>query len=240
MLKHRICASFSLLVLSVVLVALLLAFSQKAFGPQYTKPESIQTCGPYVGYVRNSDSEKIDLYTRDGTYVTSAAAKILSGFLNPSDEPAKAADTVAADFYCGKSGKLTWVYAVSKPTFHSSAVNLYTFMETEKTEKYYFDITHGGIVTGAVFVSDTVGFVGLRTPTERGFELYASFDAGASWKRVDIQLPHAWSNRYSLSPVTGGFSVEDGVYPFMLDTLSEKQLLYLASEDGGNTWFWKE
>lgn len=240
MLKHRICASFSLLVLSVVLVALLLAFSQKAFGPQYTKPESIQTCGPYVGYVRNSDSEKIDLYTRDGTYVTSAAAKILSGFLNPSDEPKNAFDTVAADFYCGKNGNLTWVYAASKPTFHSSAVNLYTFSETENTEMYYFDIVHGGIVTGAVFASDTVGFVSLRTPTERGFELYATFDAGASWKRVDIQPPYAWSNRYSLIPVTGGFSVEDGVYPFMLDTLSEKQLLYLASEDGGNTWFWKE
>lgn len=235
MFKHRICASVFLLISSVMLAALLVSFY-----PKEAKPEDAKTCGPYVGYTHDSDSEKIDLYTNDGAYVTSVAAKILSGFLNPSEEPAKAADTVAADFYCGKSGKLTWVYAVSKPTFHSSAVNLYTFMETEKTEKYYFDITHGGIVTGAVFVSDTVGFVGLRTPTERGFELYASFDAGASWKRMDIQLPHAWSNRYSLSPVTGGFSVEDGVYPFMLDTLSEKQLLYLASEDGGNTWFWKE
>ena len=235
MLKHRICASFSLLVSSVMLAALLFSFY-----PKEAKPEKAKTCGPYVGYTRDSDSEKIDLYTRDGTYVTSAAAKTLSGFLNPSDEPAKAADTVAADFYCGKSGKLTWVYAVSKPTFHSSAVNLYTFSETENTEMYYFDIVHGGIVTGAVFASDTVGFVSLRTPTERGFELYATFDAGASWKRVDIQPPYAWSNRYSLIPVTGGFSVEDGVYPFMLDTLSEKQLLYLVSEDGGNTWFWKE
>lgn len=235
MFKHRICASVFLLISSVMLAALLFSFY-----PKEAKPEKAKTCGPYVGYVRNSDSEKIDLYTRDGTYVTSAAAKTLSGFLNPSDEPAKAADTVAADFYCGKSGKLTWVYAVSKPTFHSSAVNLYTFSETENTEMYYFDIVHGGIVTGAVFASDTVGFVSLRTPTERGFELYATFDAGASWKRVDIQPPYAWSNRYSLIPVTGGFSVEDGVYPFMLDTLSEKQLLYLASEDGGNTWFWKE
>lgn len=239
MLKHRICASFSLLVLSAVLAALLLAFSQKAFEPQNTKPESIQTCGPYVGYVRNSDSEKIDLYTRDGTYVTSAAAKLLSGFLNLPDEPAKAADTVAADFYCGKNGNLTWVYAASKPTFHSSAVNLYTFSETENTETYYFDIVHGGIVTGAVFVSDTVGFVGLRTPTERGFELYATFDAGASWKCMDIQPPHAWSNRYALIPVSGGFSAKEG-YPFILDTISETQMLYLASEDGGNTWFWKE
>lgn len=235
MFKHRICASVFLLISSVMLAALLFSFY-----PKEAKSEDAKTGGPYVGYTRDFDSEKIDLYTNDGAYVTSVAAKILSGFLNQPDEPKNAFDTVAADFYCGKSGKLTWVYAVSKPTFHSSAVNLYTFMETEKTEKYYFDITHGGIVTGAVFVSDTVGFVGLRTPTERGFELYASFDAGASWKRMDIQLPHAWSNRYSLSPVTGGFSEEDGVYPFMLDTLSEKQLLYLASEDGGNTWFWKE
>ncbi len=235
MFKHRICASVFLLISSVMLAALLFSFY-----PKEAKPEKAKTGGPYVGYTHDSDSEKIDLYTNDGAYVTSVAAKTLSGFLNPSDEPAKAADTVAADFYCGKSGKLTWVYAASKPTFHSSAVNLYTFSETENTEMYYFDIVHGGIVTGAVFASDTVGFVSLRTPTERGFELYATFDAGASWKRVDIQPPYAWSNRYSLIPVTSGLSAEDDVYPFMLDTLSEKQLLYLASEDGGNTWFWKE
>ena len=165
--------------------------------------------------------------------------KILSGFLNQPDEPKNAFDTVAADFYCGKNGNLTWVYAASKPTFHSSAVNLYTFSETENTEMYYFDIVHGGIVTGAVFASDTVGFVSLRTPTECGFELYATFDAGASWKRVDIQPPYAWSNRYALIPVSGGFSAKEG-YPFILDTISETQMLYLASEDGGNTWFWKE
>ena len=235
MFKYRICASVFLLISSVMLAALLFSFY-----PKEAKPEKAKTCGPYVGYVRNSDSEKIDLYTNDGAYVTSVAAKILSGFLNQPDEPKNAFDTVAADFYCGKSGKLTWVYAVSKPTFHSSAVNLYTFSETENTEMYYFDIVHGGIVTGAVFASDTVGFVSLRTPTERGFELYATFDAGASWKRVDIQPPYAWSNRYSLSPVTSGLSAEDDVYLFMLDTLSAKQMLYLVSEDGGNTWFWKE
>lgn len=235
MFKHRICASVFLLISSVMLAALLFSFYLKE-----AKSEDAKTGGPYVGYTRDSDSEKIDLYTNDGAYVTSVAAKILSGFLNQPDEPKNAFDTVAADFYCGKNGNLTWVYAVSKPTFHSSAVNLYTFSETENTEMYYFDIVHGGIVTGAVFASDTVGFVSLRTPTERGFELYATFDAGASWKRVDIQPPYAWSNRYSLIPVTSGLSAEDDVYLFMLDTLSAKQMLYLVSEDGGNTWFWKE
>ena len=235
MFKHRICASVFLLISSVMLAALLFSFYLKE-----AKSEDAKTGGPYVGYTRDSDSEKIDLYTNDGAYVTSVAAKILSGFLNQPDEPKNAFDTVAADFYCGKNGNLTWVYAVSKPTFHSSAVNLYTFSETENTEMYYFDIVHGGIVTGAVFASDTVGFVSLRTPTERGFELYATFDAGASWKRVDIQPPYAWSNRYSLIPVTSGLSAEDDIYLFMLDTLSAKQMLYLVSEDGGNTWFWKE
>lgn len=235
MFKHRICASVFLLISSVMLAALLFSFY-----PKEAKPEKAKTGGPYVGYTHDSDSEKIDLYTNDGAYVTSVAAKILSGFLNQPDEPKNAFDTVAADFYCGKNGNLTWVYAASKPTFHSSAVNLYTFSEAENTEMYYFDIVHGGIVTGAVFASDTVGFVSLRTPTERGFELYATFDAGASWKRVDIQPPYAWSNRYSLSPVTSGLSAEDDVYLFMLDTLSAKQMLYLVSEDGGNTWFWKE
>lgn len=234
MFKHRICASVFLLISSVMLAALLVSFY-----PKEAKSEDAKTVGPYVGYTRDSDSEKIDLYTRDGTYVTSVAAKILSGFLNQPDEPKNAFDTVAADFYCGKNGNLTWVYAASKPTFHSSAVNLYTFSETENTEMYYFDIVHGGIVTGAVFASDTVGFVSLRTPTERGFELYATFDVGASWKRVDIQPPYAWSNRYALIPVSGGFSAKEG-YPFILDTISETQMLYLASEDGGNTWFWKE
>lgn len=235
MFKYRICASVFLLISSVMLAALLFSFY-----PKEAKPEKAKTCGPYVGYTHDSDSEKIDLYTNDGAYVTSVAVKILSGFLNQPDEPKNAFDTVAADFYCGKNGNLTWVYAASKPTFHSSAVNLYTFSETENTEMYYFDIVHGGIVTGAVFASDTVGFVSLRTPTERGFELYATFDAGASWKRVDIQPPYAWSNRYSLIPVTSGLSAEDDVYLFMLDTLSAKQMLYLVSEDGGNTWFWKE
>lgn len=234
MFKHRICASVFLLISSVMLAALLFSFY-----PKEAKSEDAKTGGPYVGYTRDSDSEKIDLYTNDGAYVTSVAVKILSGFLNQPDEPKNAFDTVAADFYCGKNGNLTWVYAASKPTFHSSAVNLYTFSETENTETYYFDIVHGGIVTGAVFASDTVGFVSLRTPTERGFELYATFDAGASWKRVDIQPPHAWSNRYALIPVSGGFSAKEG-YPFILDTISEKQRLYLASTDSGNTWFWKE
>lgn len=234
MFKHRICASVFLLISSVMLAALLVSFY-----PKEAKSEDAKTGGPYVGYTRDSDSEKIDLYTRDGAYVTSVAAKILSGFLNQPDEPKNAFDTVAADFYCGKNGNLTWVYAASKPTFHSSAVNLYTFSETENTEMYYFDIVHGGIVTGAVFASDTVGFVSLRTPTERGFELYATFDAGALWKRVDIQPPYAWSNRYALIPVSGGFSAKEG-YPFILDTISEKQRLYLASTDSGNTWFWKE
>lgn len=234
MFKHRICASVFLLISSVMLAALLVSFY-----PKEAKSEDAKTGGPYVGYTRDSDSEKIDLYTRDGAYVTSVAAKILSGFLNQPDEPKNAFDTVAADFYCGKNGNLTWVYAASKPTFHSSAVNLYTFSETENTEMYYFDIVHGGIVTGAVFASDTVGFVSLRTPMERGFELYATFDAGALWKRVDIQPPYAWSNRYALIPVSGGFSAKEG-YPFILDTISEKQRLYLASTDSGNTWFWKE
>ena len=90
MFKHRICASVFLLISSVMLAALLFSFY-----PKEAKPEKAKTGGPYVGYTHDSDSEKIDLYTNDGAYVTSVAAKILSGFLNQPDEPKNAFDTVA-------------------------------------------------------------------------------------------------------------------------------------------------
>ena len=69
MFKHRICASVFLLISSVMLAALLFSFY-----PKEAKPEKAKTCGPYVGYTHDSDSEKIDLYTNDGAYVTSVAA----------------------------------------------------------------------------------------------------------------------------------------------------------------------
>ena len=195
-----------------------------------------------MGYVSDFDREKIDIYTNtDGEYVTSVTTKMLSNFLGQNYEPEQTTHKVAADFYCGINGNLKWVYVVSKPAFHSSIVNLYTSQENnEKTENNYFDIANGGVVTGAVFVSEKIGFIGLSVPTELGFEIYATLDAGASWKLIEIQPPSEWSNSYSLTPVTNDFGLDDGAFPFILDRISNKQIIYLTLDDSKSTWCWKE
>ena len=242
--KNKNHVSVALFIAIIVLISLLFAFHQKAQNVSElhtANGNSFETHGPYAGYIQDSDREKIDIYTK-GEYVTSVAAEIISNFLSQNNEKEQSAYTVTADFYCGMNGDLKWVYATSRPAFHSSIVNLYTssFENNERTESYYFDITSGGVVTRAVFVSDKVGFVGLNTPTELGFEIYATFDAGESWELVEVQPPCKWSNRYSLIPVTSGSDANNGLYPFILDKVSDKQIIYLTSDDNGSTWYWKE
>lgn len=234
----------SLCVTAVVLVSLIFVFSQKTQNKSEinnSNSDNFETHGPYVGYISDSDEEKIDIYTKmNGEYVTSVTAKAILSFLNSNYEHEQHPQEVAADFYCGTNGNFQWVYAVSKPSFHSGIVNLYTSLENnEKTENYYFDITAGGVVTGAVFVSEKVGFIGLSVPTELGFEIYATLDSGKSWEPVEAEPPREWSSSYSLTPVTNGFDVDDESYPFILDKISDKQIIYLITDDGGNTWYWK-
>ena len=123
----------------------------------------------------------------------------------------------------------------------SSIVNLYTSLENnEKIENYYFDITNGGVVTGAVFVSEKIGFIGLSVPTELGFEIYATLDSGISWSLVEIEPPRDWTNSSLLIPVTKAFNMDDGVYPFILSKTSDEKIIYLVTNDGGSSWSWLE
>lgn len=235
----------SLFITIIVLVPLFLTFHQKSHNEsEYnSNANNFKTCGPYTGYLSVSDREKIDIYTNtDSEYVTSVTTKIVSNFLNQNYEQEQPTYKVAADFYCGINGDLKWVYAASRPAFHSSIVNLYTSSceNNERTESYYFDITSGGVVTGAVFVSEKIGFIGLSVPTELGFEIYATLDSGISWSLVEIEPPSEWSNSYSMIPVVNGFNIDEGIYPFVIDKKSDKKIIYLTTDDSGNTWCWKE
>ncbi len=209
---------------------------------QITEAEKKQNHGSYVGYISDSDKEKIDIHTSaNDEYVTSIPTKVVSNFPHQNSEQNKPKQQVAADFYCGMNGNMKWVYAVAKPVFHSSIVNLYTAsINNSETENYYFDITNGGIVTGAVFVSEKVGFIGISIPTDLGFEIYATLDSGVSWKAIEVEPPKDWSNSYFLTPVMNDSDIEDGIYPFVLDKLSDKQMIYLTTDDYGSTWRWSE
>ncbi len=235
----------SLFITIIVLVPLFFTFHQKMQNDSVS-PNSIvddfETCGPHIGYVSDSDREKIDIYTNtNGEYVTSVTTEIVSNFLNQNYEQEQPAYKVVADFYCGINGNLKWVYASSKPAFHSSIVNLYTSLENnEKIENHYFDITNGGVVTGAVFVSEKIGFVGLSVPTDLGFEIYVTLDAGITWKLVKIGPPSDWTNSSLLIPVTKAFNMDDGVYPFILSKTSDEKIIYLVTNDGGSSWSWLE
>ena len=235
----------SLFITIIVLVPLFFTFHQKMQNDS-ASPNSIvddfETCGPHIGYVSDSDREKIDIYTNtNGEYVTSVTTEIVSNFLNQNYEQEQPTYKVAADFYCGVNENLKWVYVASKPVFHSSIVNLYTSLENnEKIENHYFDITNGGVVTGAVFVSEKIGFIGLSVPTELGFEIYATLDSGISWSLVEIEPPSEWSNSYSMIPVVNGFNIDEGIYPFVIDKKPDKKIIYLTTDDSGNTWCWKE
>lgn len=41
-------------------------------------------------------------------------------------------------------------------------------------------------------------------------------------------------------PVVNGFNIDEGIYPFVIDKKSDKKIIYLTTDDSGNTWCWKE
>lgn len=193
--------------------------------------------GPYIGYIKSSAAENIDIYTEiDGQYIASVPKNLISNFLAQNPGVTGEEIWLDADFYCGNSGKMFWAYAVSRPAFFSCISNLYTLSEKQNI---CYDIIEGGAVTGAVFVSEKVGFIGLKKPTELGFEIRATFDSGISWKTIEAEPPEIWTESCTLIPITDGADEGGMTYPFIVRDGEDETVIHLSTNDGGKTWYWE-
>ena len=229
----------SLLVTALILVLLIFTFCLR------TKDNSInfEINGPYVGYIENSVNGKINIYTeKGGEYVTSVPIKMISNFLGKQPELSYKETYLNAYFYCGSKENLEWTYVVSKPTFFTSIVNYYALYGEESVEICCYDITAGGIVTGAAFVSDMIGFIGLQLPTDIGFEIYTTQDSGRSWNPIEVAQPDGWLDTSVLVPVSWESPYECSSYPFILNnsmnSVDDRKIIYLTTDNDGESWYW--
>lgn len=102
--------------------------------------------------------------------------------------------------------------------------------------------TYRGVVTGAGFASQTVGFISYRYYEDEGPEIWCTYNGGRTWEKLTVQIPTDYQNdAYRFTPGSPTFENGSGVYPIeVLDQdTGERLTIEMYSEDGGLTWQFK-
>ncbi len=204
--------------------------------------------GPFVGFVRDAETPWIELYSDiGGLYEASVPYAIFRDFpASDRSSPAFVPGYMEGiDFWYGAIGDFRWAFAATGSVMGTSNQNFAVSHDGGVTWEIgnRFDLV-SGVVLGAGFASEDIGFVSLEdgfsdgdTPT-----IARTTDGGMTWQLLDIEAPAAYAI-YRFRPLTPTFWGKDGIYPIMLTDRSGSYYdavgyTYLVSEDGGMTWEW--
>lgn len=98
------------------------------------------------------------------------------------------------------------------------------------------DDVYGGMLSGAGFVNDKVGFLCFRYETDFQPAICVTRDGGLKWSRLSVDMPKEYDG-YSKTPLSPALDETDIVLPVLLtDDSGEAGTIYLISEDDGTTW----
>ncbi|MEA4815226.1 MAG: M56 family metallopeptidase [Oscillospiraceae bacterium] len=199
--------------------------------------EDIST-GPFVGYIKAEDTKTFDVYTEEnGTYIMSLPMSLFDDFPANHWDPG----WMNVDVYCGRIDDFTWAVACTGPSAGTGNENVCTSSDGGKTwwvgERAAM---YSGTVTGAGFASSEVGFMSYRYFVDQGPEISRTLDGGKTWTRMTVDIPD-YLTGYKMTPLIPTFAGESGTYPIELyDNDGKTSMAYLATEDGGMTWQWKD
>jgi len=206
------------------------------------------TRGPFVGYVRDAETPWVELYSDvGGLYEASVPYAIFRDFpASDRSSPAFVPGYMEGiDFWYGEIGDFRWAFAATGPVMGTSNQNFaYSFDGGVTWEIGDRFALVPGVVLGAGFASEDVGFVSLEDGFSNGDAptIARTTDGGMTWQLLDIEAPAAYEI-YRFRPLTPTFWGNDGIYPIMLTDRTGSYYeavgyTYLVSEDGGMTWEW--
>lgn len=212
----------------------------------YTGEDAGIAAAPYVGYVKNEESDSIDLYTEEnGDYIASIPWEMIARF--PGVENAPKAYTVGwmhnVSVYYGEIGDFRWAVLTTERMMGGSNKSICTSSDGGKTW-WVNDLnqTLTGWVTGAAFATEKVGFISLGTWDDRPYTpvINRTLDGGRTWERLQVGVPDAYAD-FEKIPLTPVFDGQNGSYPIQLQVHSETvATVCLVTADGGMTWAWED
>ena len=204
--------------------------------------------GPFVGFVRDAETPWIELYSEvGGLYEASVPYAIFRDF--PASDRSSPAFIPGykegIDFWYGEIGDFRWAFTATGPVMGTSNQNFaYSYdggMTWEIGDRFALV---PGVVLGAGFASENIGFVSLEDGFSDGDAptIARTTDGGMTWQLLDIDTPAAYGI-YRFRPLTPTFRGDDGIYPIMLTDREGSYYdavgyTYLVSGDGGATWEW--
>ncbi len=95
---------------------------------------------------------------------------------------------------------------------------------------------YSGMLSGAGFASDKVGFLCFRYETDFQPAICVTRDGGLTWSRLSVSLPKEYDG-YNKTPLSPALDGTDIVLPVLLtDDSGEAGTVYLVSDDEGETW----
>jgi beta-lactamase regulating signal transducer with metallopeptidase domain/photosystem II stability/assembly factor-like uncharacterized protein len=95
---------------------------------------------------------------------------------------------------------------------------------------------YAGMLSGAGFASDKVGFLCFRYETDFQPAICVTRDGGLTWSRLSVSLPKEYDG-YNKTPLSPALDGTDIILPVLLtDDSGEAGTVYLVSDDEGETW----
>jgi len=190
--------------------------------------------GGAVGYLEEDDADEIQLYTRrGGDYLLSIPRTIIKDFLAPDWE----AGWMNLYFYTGSIGSFRWVIVCSGTAMGSGTMNCCTSADGGKTWTIHESSRFTGAVTGALFVSEQVGYISHQYFNDNGPSISQTTDGGKTWQRLALTIPERLQS-YKMVPGTPFKEQDTWLYPIALHTdRGAEDETYLLSDDGLN-WRW--
>jgi len=197
---------------------------------------SAKATGPFVGYVKDTNTDTFDVYTKkNGTYLMSLPMSLFDDFPANHWEPG----WMNVDVYCGSIDSFTWAVVCTGPSAGTGNENVCTSSDGGKTW-WVGDRSamYTGTVTGAGFASSKVGFMSYRYFVDQGPEISRTLDGGKTWSRMSVEIPE-YLKGYRMTPLVPTFTGNSGSCPIELyGSDGKSSLAYLTTEDGGMTWHW--
>ncbi len=212
---------------------------------------SVDSVGPFVGYVEDAQTPWIELYTeKDGLYVGRIPYKIFDGW--PATERDREGWTSGwqpeyVHFYLARFGSFVWAGVHLTDTVAGSGrKNVATSSDygaSWEMRPYYETDFGGNHVTGMGFASENVAFMSFDPQFEPigTAAISRTIDGGKTWERMPIEVPEILS-AYRLMPLVPRFDGLTGDYPILISVARDGQkyenTVYLRTQDGGMTWEW--
>jgi len=206
--------------------------------------------GPFIGYVADSETPWIDLYTeKNGIYVGRIPYEIFnlwpatdrdSEWWTPGWEPEY------MKYYYAEFGAFCWAAVhLGDTVLGSGRKNIATSTDGGKTWNCgsYMDDYGGNHVVGMYFVSENIAFMSFDPNNENyyGLPISRTIDGGKTWKRLVVSIPDSLKGKKLLpgTPIHEGNVIRYPIWQNPAHGVIEGETMYIVSHDNGMTWKWE-